>query len=361
MTKRLEADWAPYMRWAKTHATTTYDLAGSNLSPCTMEDLPGARDAFELMGPNDDGYAPLVESIGRFYGVSSDRVATATGASGANFLVCAALLEPGDEVLVERPAYDPLIGAARIMGARVRRFDRLFEEGFAVNPARVAAGITDRTRLIVVTSPHNPSGVLISPGALDALAEIAERAGAWVIVDEVYLDGVYGDRPDPAATRSERLISTNSLTKSYGLAGLRCGWALASPTLTAAFLRAHDALDAVGAFPAECLAHFAFSQIERLEQRARSILEPNLARLTAFVEARPELEWVPPAGGTVAFPRLRGIDDATPFVERLFSDFETAVVDGDHFEMPAHFRIAFGCPPETMEAGLERIGRALDG
>lgn len=356
---RLAEIWAPYMEWAKSHPRPRFDLCGSNLAPCTLDDLPGARAALAVNGDNDHGYAPLIEAIASFYGTSAERVACASGASGANFLVLAALLAPGDEVLVERPAYDPLLGAARLLGATVKRFARPFEDGFAVDPDRVAAALTPATRLVVVTNPHNPSGVALDDAALDGLAALAERHGVHVLVDEVYLDTL-SPRPAPAATRSDHLISTSSLTKSYGLAGLRAGWVIAAPEVVAAVRRVRGTVEAIGAYPAEVLAALAFRRIDALAARATAILEPGLAQVTAFVEARDELEWVRPDGGTVAFPRLRGVDDAAGFVHTLLHDFDTAVVPGRFFEAPAHFRVAFGGDPEALAGGLRQIGEALD-
>src|SRR3954466_10279900 len=143
---------APYMEWAKTRAAPEIDLAGSNILACSIDDLPGAADALSLSGANDNGYRPLTESIGARYGVDPDHVTTAGGTSGANFLVFAALLEPGDEVLVERPGYDPLLRAARMCGAATIRFERRFEDGYALDPDRVRRAMTPRTKIIVVTT-----------------------------------------------------------------------------------------------------------------------------------------------------------------------------------------------------------------
>src|SRR3954463_6284523 len=148
------------MEWAKTRPAPEIDLAGSNILACSLEDLPGAADALSLSGANDNGYRPLTEAIGARYNVDPDRVTTAGGTAGANFLVFAALLEPGDEVLVERPGYDPLLGAPRLLGARVNRFQREFARGFALDPDRIGRAMTPRTRIIIITNPHNPSGVL---------------------------------------------------------------------------------------------------------------------------------------------------------------------------------------------------------
>src|SRR5712691_2341066 len=153
---------APYMEWAKTRPAPAIDLAGSNLAACSLSDLPGAREAVDLAGESPDGYAPLVEAIASCYGVAPDRVATAGGCSGANFLAMAALIEGGEEVLIESPNYDPLAGAARMLGASVATFERRFGDGYRIDPERIAAAMGPETRLIVVTNPHNPSGVLAS-------------------------------------------------------------------------------------------------------------------------------------------------------------------------------------------------------
>ncbi len=352
---------AAYMQWAKQHAHARWDLCGSNLLPCSLEDLPEAAAALQINGSNDEGYAPLVEAIARRYGVGPNQVATGTGTSGVNFLVCAALLDAGDDVLVETPGYDPLIAAPQMLGARVVHFRRRFEEKYALDPDLVEQMVTDRTRLIIITNLHNPSGVRASHEALAAVGRLAERVGAHVLVDEVYLDSSFGlSDLRPAACLSDRFITTSSLTKSYGLAGLRCGWALASPDVAERVRRARDIVDGTGVFPSERMSIVAFQHLDRLAARARSILEPNVALVRTFLDGHPVLEYVEPAGGTVLFPRLRGQADAGPFVDRLFREEGVGVVPGRFFQAPAHFRLAFGGVRETLECGLERIGRFLD-
>jgi aspartate/methionine/tyrosine aminotransferase len=164
-----------------------------------------------------------------------------------------------------------------------------------------------------------------------------------------------------AATLGEVFISTSSLTKSYGLSGLRCGWALASPRVAEQVRRARDIVDGVGAFPADAISVIAFEHLDRLAARARKVLAPNFAIVREFLDSRADLQCVAPAGGTVVFPKLRGRDDAGPFIDRLLSEEQVAVVPGRFFQAPAHFRLAFGlASPEILRAGLERMGRVLD-
>jgi aspartate/methionine/tyrosine aminotransferase len=357
----VEVPRADYLLWAKRRPHPANDLGRSDVVACTLADLPGAREALELTGRNDEGWEPLVERVAARYGVRTDQVATATGTSGANFLVCAALLRPGDEVLVERPAYDPLLAVPLMLGAALVRFDRRFEDGFRLDLGRVEAAITSRTRLIVVTNPHNPAGVLIDARDLEGLGRLAERHGCYVLADEIYLDAVVGAKPAAAATLSPRIITTASLTKAYGLAGLRCGWALADRILCEEFRRARDLVDGTGSVLAERAAAIAFDALPALEARAKAILAPNFERFAAFMAGQPALEWVVPPGGTVAFPRLRATGSADGFANRLLREFGTAVVPGRFFEAPAHFRVALGIPGDVLARGLDAIGKALDG
>ena len=274
---------APYMEWSKTRPRPAIDLAGSNLLPCSLEDLPGAREAVDIEGESPEGYPPLLEAIARHHGVGADRVATAGGCSGATFLACAAILAPGDDVLVESPGYDPLPAAATLLGARVRTFERRFEEGYALDPDIVAAALTPATRLVMLSNPHNPSGALASPESLARLANLAEALGFTVLVDEVYRETVLEDRPDPAALRSDHVISTSSLTKAYGLASLRCGWSIASPELTLAIRRARDVVDVWSPMPADRISVVAFRHMDHLAARARAVIEANRATIAEFL------------------------------------------------------------------------------
>jgi len=350
---------APYMRWAKTRPKARYDLAMSNLLPCTPDEVPGLLDDVPVNGLNPHGCPELIEAISTHYGVATDQIALGTGGSGTNFLACAALLGPGDDAVVESPVYDPLTAAAQLVGAAIIRFDRTFEEDWFVHPERVAEVITDRTRLIITSSPHNPTGVAMPPAVVRALGELAENQGAWVLVDEVYRDTKYGPAIPLAATIHPRCISVNSFTKSHGLFGLRCGWAIAAPEVAERIRIARDATEGVGVYAAELASARVFAMIDRLEDRAHAIIAPNLERVRRFMESRDDIEWVPPDAGTVAFPRFADGRETTDFTDTLLRDHDTAVVPGHFFGEPSHFRIAFGVSADTLEGGLHAIETVL--
>jgi aspartate/methionine/tyrosine aminotransferase len=349
---------APYMEYAKTREHARFDLGGSNILACSLDDLPGAREALALSGDNDSGYAPLLDAIAARYGSSPSRVTTATGTAGANFFALAALVGPGDDVLIERPGYDPLLGAARLLGARTVRFDRTETSGYALDPERVRAALTPRTRAIVITHPHNPTGAAADERTLLEIGEIARAANAHVIIDEVYRD-VSSVAGPPFATRSDAFVTTNSLTKSYGLSSLRCGWVLASEDVSYRVRRARDVVDGTGSIVAERLAAVAFEHLDALAARAREILTRNNSLIQAFLSSRRELRWSPTTG-TVVFPRIDGVDDVSEFADRLLRERETGIVPGRFFDAPAHFRAGFGGDTDCLRGGLERLADALD-
>lgn len=359
----LDEVLAPYLLWAKTRQPAAIDLAGSNLLHCTINELPGVRDAVDVSAPNDNGFAPLVDALAHHYGVPATRVVTAAGCSGANFLVMAALVGAGDQVLVERPGYDPIIGAARLMGAEVVRFDRRLEAGWALDLDAVRARLTPRTRIIAVTTPHNPSGSRLDRASLMALGDLAAGAGATVLVDEVYLDGSNlanpADRRPSAATLDGPFIVTSSLTKSYGLAGLRCGWIIAPASLVERLRRTRDVVDNAGSAPADRLGAYGFAHLETLQNRTRQILGGNVARARAFFARHPSLELAEPPVASVAFPRVAGQTDAGPLIDHLLTNHGVAVAPGRFFELPAHFRVSLAGSPAKLDEGLSKLGAAL--
>lgn len=348
-----------YMHWAKTRSHAKFNLANSGVAGYPLADLPAKIEDLEINGPSYYGYEPLQKALAAKNEVDPDCVVAANGTSMANFLVLAATLEPGDEVLIEHPTYEILLSAARYLGAEVKRLSRPFADGFRLDPREVERSITLRTPLIVFTNLHNPSSALMDEETLKAVGEIARSVGARVLVDEVYLDAMFERAPRSAFHLGNEFVVTSSLTKVYGLSGLRCGWILAEPELATRIWRLNDLMANIPAHAAERLSCIALANLERIGDRARRMLEANRLVLNRFLDERDDLEAHRFAYGTVSFPRLkRGSVDE---VCRLLREkYETTVVPGRFFEMPEHFRVGLGCAPEIFAAGIERLGRALD-
>jgi len=357
-TEEFDLKHSDYMEWAKTRSQAKYNLATSGVLECSFEELGTLPDDFEMRRPPGYTYEPLQQALAEKCGVSSDRVVTAIGTSFANYLVMAALLSPGDEVLIEHPAYEPLLSVARYLGVEIRRFHRRMENGFQLDTDEVRQLAGPRTRLIVLTNLHNPTSVLTADSVLREVGDLARSVGAHVLVDEVYLDAVYENTPRTSFLLGSEFIVTNSLTKVYGLSGLRCGWILAEPDLARAMWRLNDLFASTPVHPAELLSVVAFERLPKIKERARRIVEADRVLLNNFLSQQDEVSAVRTEFGTTSFLRLKN-GDAELFLQRLRTEYETSVVPGRFFGMPSHFRIGMGVNTEMFSEGLRRIARAL--
>jgi len=271
----------------------------------------------------------------------------------------AALVEPGDEVLIEEPTYGAILSAAEYLGAKIRRFPRKFESGFQLDPREVERSISARTRLIVITNLHNPSGVRTIDSKLRMVGEIARSMGAHVLVDEVYLEACFDSPWQTAYLLGPNFVTTSSLTKAYGLSGLRCGWIFAAKPLAERMWRLNDLFGVMAPHPIELLSVLAFEHLPEITARAMQVLATNRGLLKEFFKSRRDLLAIWPEAGTVAFPQLAS-GHADAFCQLLREKYETSVVPGRFFEMPEHFRIGVGGKTEDVREGLARIGAALD-
>jgi aspartate/methionine/tyrosine aminotransferase len=347
------------MEWAKTRAHARFDLATSGVANFPLAKLPVRLEELEVTGPPGYGYEPLQRGLAARCGVAPECVVAAAGTSMANHLAMAAVLDSGNEVLIEHPTYELLLTVAEYLGAKIRRFRRRSENQFRIEPGEIERAISPRTRLIVLTNLHNPSGVLTEESALLQVGEIARSVGARVLVDEVYLAAVFTRTPRSAFHLGGHFIATNSLTKVYGLSGLRCGWILAAPDLARRIWRLNDLFGVNAAHPAERLSVIALDQLDQIAAAARSLLETNRALLRTFIDSRNDIHAVWPEAGTILFPRVRS-GSAQPFCESLRENYETSVVPGTFFEMPGHFRIGVGGETAMVAEGLKRLAAALD-
>ncbi len=312
----------------------------------------------EITGDSRYGYQPLLELLAAKSKVGVDSVVTATGTSLANHLAMAAIINPGDEVLIEQPTYEPLLAVAHYLGASVKRFERRFETGFRLIPEEIEKAISTRTRLIVITNLHNPTGVLTGTETLKQIGELARRVKLRVLVDEVYLDTVFEHAPQTSFHLGPQFVATTSLTKAYGLSGLRCGWIIAEPELARKIWRLNDLFGSVAAHPAERLSVVALQQLAKLRSSAQTLLEKNRTLVNQFLDSHAELETVRSEFGSIVCPRLRQ-GTADRLCDLLRERYETSVVPGRFFELPAHFRLGIGMDTQILEEGLSRMDGAL--
>jgi aspartate/methionine/tyrosine aminotransferase len=341
-----------------------YNLAESSVRDRSLGDLRVALDDLVLLYGEHRGHRGLVDLIAETSGVAADAVLVTGGAAQALFIIATTLLEKGDHVVVVRPNYATNIFTPRAIEADISYLDLSFDEEYAVPLDAIRASLTPRTRYVSVTVPHNPTGQVMPERDLRRLVDMVDAADCRLLVDETYREMTF-DGPLPcAATLSTRAISVSSLSKTYGVPGIRAGWLLCrDPHLMETFLAAKEQIGICGSVVDEAIA------FEVLRQRGAWL--PEISRriaeafgITRAWMAREELlEWVPPRGGAVCFPRIspNAPVDLDTFYRVLSDDFGTYVGPGHWFEQSRrHFRLGFGWPtvPE-LEAGLAGISSSL--
>jgi aspartate/methionine/tyrosine aminotransferase len=347
------------MNWSKTQSGARFNLATSGVAPFPLRKLPVYLETLEInSSDNGYGYPPLQKAIAAHHGVDPDCVVESAGTSMANHLAMAAIIEPGDEVLIEYPAYGPILDIAHYLEANVKRFARSEDNGWAIDPEEFCRCVTTNTRLIVITNLHNPTSVLTADSVLREIGDTARSVGAIVLVDEVYLDAVYENTPRTSFHLGPEFVVTSSLTKVYGVSGLRCGWILAQPDLAWKMRRLNDLYSATPVYPGELLSVAAFQHLDLLRERARRIVDADRKLLRDFLKQQSSIYAVSTEWGTTSFPRLLN-GNADSFLKRLRSEFDTSAVPGRFFEMPDHFRIGMGVNTEMFAEGVNRISRAL--
>jgi hypothetical protein len=277
----------------------------------------------------------------------------------ANYLALATVLKPGDEVLIEVPTYEAILATAKHIGAAIRRFPRTAESGFALDPAAVERAITPNTRLVVICNLHNPSSALAEESTIREVGEIARKVGARVMVDEVYLDAAFERAPRSAGLMGDHFMITSSLTKVYGLSGLRCGWMVAEPKLAHAAWRLNDLFGNIPAHMAELASVIALGELPRILKNVRERLDRNRAVLDRFLDGRKDLRTPRFPFGTTIFPKLLS-GNVDELCSLLRKKYDTTVVPGKYFEMADHFRLGIGGDTGPLEEGLRRLGMALD-
>lgn len=350
-----------------------FNLTESSFRDAKLGDLHLDLSKLVLCYGDHYGLKPLRELLAAEYSsasagtgvrVKADDVLLSVGAAHALFMISTALLEKGDRLLVVRPNYATNIETPRTIGATIDFFELSFEKGYRLDVEKLAGMIQPETKLVSVTTPHNPTGVVISEADLRKLVEITEKKGVALLVDETYRDMAFGKPTPLAATLAPHVISVCSLSKTYGLPGIRMGWLVCTdPKRMETFLAAKEQIVITGSIVDETIA------FEYLKNRAkhfpaiREKIREHYGMLESFYAEEKRLERVPTEGGVVSFPRIRKDSGVKieKFYEVLNSKYQTFVGPGHWFEQDrSSMRIGFGWPTTAeLRGGLENLSRAL--
>lgn len=320
-----------------------------------------------LYGPHrgEPALCELIAAQSGWPDLPREAVLTTAGAAGALFIIATSLLGPDSHLVVVRPNYATNIETPRAIGCEITYLDLKFESQFRLDPGEVEAALRPNTAYISLTCPHNPTGQMLPWQDLERIGHLAERHGCRVLVDETYRDLAYGAPYRCAAGISDRFISVSSVSKAYGIPGVRAGWLVTRDAkLQTLFLAAKEQIGICGSVIDEALALAALRQRDTWLPASQRRNREHLARVADWVRREPRVEWVPPVGGVVCFPRLRvgaGFSTAR-FYASLLDRHGTYVGPGHWFEQPdSYMRIGFAWPTrEQLAAGLAGISAALD-
>lgn len=348
------------------------NLTESGVHPISLGELlgddPGHLDrllATEINYPHVNGNPALRENIARLYdGATIDNVLVTVGAAEANNIIMQTLMEPGDELATQMPTYLQVWGIATNAGHESRRFSLCADAGWALDTDELDAAVNEKTRVIAICNPNNPTGHIFSEAEMAAVVRAADRVGAWILADEVYrgAERLREDETPSFFGRYDRVLALGSMSKAYALPGLRIGWVVGPPDMIESLWRRHEYTTITASMLSNLLATHALSTEvrPRLLKRTRDYIRNGFPVLEKWMQGQGGLfSYTAPEASAVSFVRYHLDVNSTELMERLCREASVFVGAGDSFGMDHHLRIAFGQDKAVLEDAFARIERTL--
>jgi aspartate/methionine/tyrosine aminotransferase len=344
-----------------------FDLANSSITGVQFAELMNFTD-FNIpdnfnLGKNDPfGAIELRETLAKIYNCNTTNIIPTTGGSEANLIVFLAMLNPSDRVIVEQPGYSPLWLVPEMLGAKVDFWYRKFEDGFKLDIESLKEKITRETKLVVVTNLHNPSGVLTEEKEIKAIGEIVKENNAFLLVDEIFLD--VANRPQNSAADFNSIIVTSSVSKVYGIGGLRTGWIVASDEVAKSCLQAKWQGTVASPYLSELISASALANArKRILQRCKDSAARNFPVVKGWIETQEGvLDWIIPDGGVLCFPKfVTSTDmDSVKLGRKLIDESGVLISPGKFFGNDDHFRLTYMNPVEELKTALDAMGKIFN-
>jgi len=364
-------------RWMTTwELDVDFDIAESGIYPLSLDelgDLSGPSAAEELQTTLRTmrlGYSEARGSLAlrtalamTFANATPEDVLVTTGAIEANFLLFNALLQPGDHVVAVSPSYQQLLSVPRAITGNLTEWSVVHDDGFYYDLDELETLVTSATRLIVINSPHNPTGAMLTRPDLERVIEIAARSGAWVLADEAYrwLEHPGGEKmPPPARDLGERVISVGTMSKPFGLPGLRIGWLVANPEVASACWGLRDYVSLSPSGLSDTIARFAIDHRESIWPRNSQIIVRNMETANAWIADNADIvSWRPPRAGLLAMLKYAADIPSMELADRLAKEVRVMLAPGSAFGLEGHLRIGVGQKPDIFAEGLQRTAAFL--
>ena len=349
------------------------NLTESGVHPIRLDDLLGDNIdklaellATEINYPHVNGNPELRENIAALYdGAGVENVLVTVGAAEANNIIMQTLMQAGDELSCMTPTYKQAWGIALNQGHLVRPFQLMPDDGWKLDVDSLSRSVTEKTRMIAIVNPNNPTGHIMSNSEMDAIIAAADRVGAWILADEVYrgAERVREDETSSFYGRYDKVLAVGSMSKAYGLPGLRVGWVAGPSDIVEDLWRRHEYTTITASMFSNILAAHALSPSvrPRLKQRARDYIRGGFPVLQEWMDSQQGLfSYTPPEASAVSFIRYNLDVNSTELMEKLCREASVFVGAGDSFGMDKHLRIAFGQEKAVLEDAFARIQRVLE-
>ena len=357
MFKRMQIeDW-----FDKYQFEFDYDIGESGVKFFKVEDLGIDLSKIGLRYIHHRGMPELRELIAsQIPGIKPYQIAITTGASEAIFAVIASLIDVNDHLIVEVPTFPSLYEVPSSLNMNYSLCFLEYEESFKLNLEKIASFLTPHTKLICVSHPNNPTGSVLTTNELEELIRFAEKRDLFLLVDETYRDLSFSPPPPLAASLSSRAISICSMSKAFGIPGIRIGWVVGDKETIESVCAVREQVTICNSILSETVAFSVLQNRNDILQRVKKKVFSNFSIMNKWINSRDDLEWIEPCGGVVGFPRLVADEPSFELCLSLIKDHKTFVIPGEYFKMPQHFRLGFGGNSFEIEEGLKRLGLALD-
>jgi aspartate/methionine/tyrosine aminotransferase len=337
-----------------------YDIGESGIKFLSVKELGLDLNEIELRYGYHLGHPDLRAEIAKQYkGMQSENVGVTTGASEGNFAVIGHLVGKKNHLIVEHPTYPSLYQVPRSLERNLSLFKLSWKNEFRPDMGKLRKLVKSNTRLITFTHPNNPTGSVITEDELKEAIEIAEKVGAYLMVDETYRDMMFDTPPPLAATLSPNAISLTSMSKTWGLPGIRIGWVVADTPIIEAIRAVREQVTICNSSVGEAIALEVLKKREKILANRRKSMIANFRILKDWMDNQEWLEWIEPKSGVVGAPRLTRGGSTDELCKLLVTKYRTFTVPGSSMELDGHLRIGFGGEHEELVRGLERLGSAL--
>jgi aspartate/methionine/tyrosine aminotransferase len=349
-----------------------YNMSESGVHPMLLRELLALEEGslekmleVELNYSHANGNPELRENIAAMYdGASKENVLVTVGGIEANFNALTTILSAGDEMVLMLPNYMQVWGVAKNHGINIKTFSLLQEKNWAPDLDKLESIVSNETKLIAICNPNNPTGYILTEAEVEAIVKIADRVGAWILADEVYAGAEQlTDVQTPSFFgRYEKVIAVGSMSKAYGLPGLRTGWAVGPVDMIDQIWARHEYTTLSAAMLSNTLAALALSEKVRptIIARTRDYIRKGYPVLTEWMQSHGDLfSAVQPQAAAIAFVRYKMDINSTEFVMRLLKEKSVLIIPGDHFGMDRYLRISYGLPKDYLLGGLQGISELI--